>query len=217
MEPSRQRFLDAADRIFVENGYRGTTIRAVCADAGTSLAILHRNWPGKVALFTEVFRRHFDPLHLAQSARFAALTPTPGVEDILRAFFEPAFQRMGGNQQGLAVYCRALTDPSREARGIVAILIGDTRRQLIALLRNTMPGIDEARFFVMMNLVMGAFVFPQAFGHQLAVAMAFDDAALDWSGAADAMARMVAAALAVDGTRLQAARGTAGIPYGGHT
>lgn len=199
MESSRQRFLDAADRIFVENGYRGTTIRAVCADAGTSLAILHRNWPGKLALFTEVFRRHFDPLHAAQSAGFAALGPTPDAEAILRAFFEPAFQRMAkgmeGDRRGLAVYCRALTDPSREARGIVALLIGDTRRQLIALLRSTVPEIDEARFFVMMNLVMGAFVFPQAFGHQLAVAMAFDDAQLDWSGAAEAMARMVATAL----------------------
>jgi AcrR family transcriptional regulator len=195
MEPSRQRFLDAADRIFVENGYRGTTIRAVCAEAGTSLAILHRNWPGKEALFTEVFRRHFDPLHAAQSDRFAALGSGAVAEDVLLAFFEPAFARMGEDRQGLSVYCRALTDPSREARSIVAMLIGDTRRELIALIRSTVPAIDEPRFFVMMNLVMGAFVFPQAFGHQLAVAMAFDDGALDWSGAAGAMARMVAKAL----------------------
>ena len=195
MEPSRQRFLDAADRIFVENGYRGTTIRAVCAEAGTSLAILHRNWPGKQALFTEVFRRHFDPLHAAQADRFAALGEAPDAEAILRAFFEPAFERLGADRRGLAVYSLALTDPSREARGIVAVLIGDTRRHLIALLRGAVPQVDETRFFVMMNLVMGAFVFPQAFSHQLAVAMAFDDAALDWSGAAQAMATMVATAL----------------------
>ena len=196
MEPSRQRFLDAADRIFVENGYRGTTIRAVCAEAGTSLAILHRNWPGKAALFTEVFQRHFDPLHAAQAARFAALGNAPDAEAILRAFFEPAFQRLAADRHGLAVYSRALTDPSREARGIVAVLIGDTRRNLIALLRSALPHVDEARFFIMMNLVMGAFVFPQAFSHQLAVAMGFDDAGLDWSGAAETMARMVAKALA---------------------
>jgi len=196
MEPSRQRFLDAADRVFVENGYRGTTIRAVCAEAGTSLAILHRNWPGKQALFGEVFRRHFDPLHAAQAQRFAALGPGASAQDILRAFFEPAFERIGSGQRlGLAVYSRALTDPSREARSIVAELIGDTRRHLIAQLRGALPAVDEARFFVMMNLVMGAFVFPQAFGHQLAVAMAFDDATLDWSRAAEAMAQMVAAAL----------------------
>jgi len=195
MEPSRQRFLDAADRIFVENGYRGTTIRAVCAEAGTSLAILHRNWPGKQALFTEVFRRHFDPLHAAQADRFAALGEAPDAEAILRAFFEPAFERLGADRRGLAVYSLALTDPSREARGIVAVLIGDTRRHLIALLRGAVPQVDESRFFVMMNLVMGAFVFPQAFSHQLAVAMAFDDATLDWSGAAQAMATMVATAL----------------------
>ncbi|MDP9056190.1 MAG: TetR family transcriptional regulator [Pseudomonadota bacterium] len=195
MEPSRQRFLDAADRIFVENGYRGTTIRAVCADAGTSLAILHRNWPGKEALFTEVFRRHFDPLHAAQAERFAALDDNPCTEAILCAFFEPAFERLSADRRGLSVYSRALTDPSREARGIVALLIGDTRRQLIALLRNTVPHVDETRFYIMMNLVMGVFVYPQAFSHQLAVAMAFDDSALDWSDAAKAMARMVATAL----------------------
>jgi hypothetical protein len=53
----------------------------------------------------------------------------------------------------------------------------------------------------MMNLVMGAFVFPQAFGHQLAVAMAFDDVALDWAAAARVMARMVAQAVAAVSTQ----------------
>ena len=44
----------------------------------------------------------------------------------------------------------------------MVLLIGDTRRQLIALLRNTVPHVDETRFYIMMNLVM-VFVYPQEF------------------------------------------------------
>ena len=65
-DDSRERFLLAAERQFMEHGYRATTIRAICAEAGTSLATLNRNWPSKEALFTEMLKRHFDPLHEEQ-------------------------------------------------------------------------------------------------------------------------------------------------------
>lgn len=196
MESSRERFLDAADRAFVDQGYQGATIRAVCAASGASLAILHRNWPSKEALFKEVFRRHFDPIHAAQAARFdqlQTLGASHDVEAILLAFYEPAFVNgIDGRGGSKSVYCRALVDPAREAKRLVAELIKDTRSRLVGLLRVALPDLAEAEFFLVINLVMAAFVFPQAFGHQLAVAMAFDDSRLDRSATARVMARLVA-------------------------
>ena len=70
----------------MENGYRGTTIRAVCADAGTSLAILHRNWPGKEALFTEVFRDISTLCTPRKPNVLPRLTITPAPSNPVRVF-----------------------------------------------------------------------------------------------------------------------------------
>jgi AcrR family transcriptional regulator len=195
MDTSRARFLAAADHIFIEHGYRGTTIRAICAEAGTSLAILNRNWGDKESLFREVLRRHFDPIHNEQSRRLASLV-APSIEDVLIAFYEPAFtenEDLAGT--GRSVYCRALVDPAREMKILVAELIGDVRQALTGQIRRAIDERDDHQFFLVMNIVMGAFIYPQNFGHQLAVSMNFDDRSVDWSNAARSIAKKVAAAI----------------------
>lgn len=184
-EDSRERFLVAAEGLFVEHGYKGTTIRAICAEANTSLAILNRNWSSKEALFAEMLKRHFDPLHELQNRLLNAShvqCGKPDLSKVVTAFFQPAFRDIGSTRGHRAsVYSRALIDPSREIKQIVASLIDQTRSQLIELVREALPDIDQATLFVAMNVVFGAYVYPQAFGHQLATAMKIDDSTFDWN------------------------------------
>jgi AcrR family transcriptional regulator len=195
MDTSRARFLAAADRIFIKQGYRGTTIRAICAEAGTSLAILNRIWGDKESLFREVLERHFDPIHREQTLRLETLTD-PTIEEVLIAFYEPAFiDRPDLTGTGRSVYCRALVDPAHELKIMVAELIGGVREHLMRQIRGAIALRSDEQFFLTMNIVMGAFVYPQSFGHQLAVAMRYDDRAIDWSKAAHDVARRVAAAI----------------------
>lgn len=197
-EDSVTRFLIAADEIFVEMGYRGTTIRKICERAEVSLAILHRHWPSKEALFQQVFSRHFEPIHKEQHNLFDELLkslpdgakPTPA--QILEAFYKPAFLK--GNSQdklGHAVYCRAMIDPAPEAKKIVAKLIFEARARLIELMHLSVPHLNEREFFLAINLVFGGYIFPLAFGHQLAVAMNYQDENLDWAQTAKDVANLV--------------------------
>jgi len=189
-DDSRERFLLAAEQQFMEHGYRATTIRAICAEAGTSLAILNRNWPSKEALFAEMLKRHFDPLHEAQGRLLEEVLAgggRPSLSAVIAAFYAPAFARMGvGADQRTSIYSRALIDPSREIKQIVASLIEEVRARLIAAIGAALPGAGRRRLFLVMNLVLGGYVFPQAFGHQLATAMEIDDSAFNWAeGSAD--------------------------------
>jgi AcrR family transcriptional regulator len=194
-DDSRERFLIAAERLFMEHGYKGTTIRAICAEAGTSLAILNRNWPSKEALFAEMLKRHFDPLHEAQNRRFGELAVVdnpPPLLDVIKAFYRPAFARLNADvRQRTSIYSRALIDPSREIKIIVAGLIQETRTELIALINRALPGLDHGKAFLVMNVIFGAYVYPQAFGHQLASAMAIDDTSCDWQAGADDLATLL--------------------------
>jgi AcrR family transcriptional regulator len=199
-EDSRERFLIAAERLFVERGYKGTTIRAICSEANTSLAILNRNWPSKEALFAEMLRRHFDPLHAVQDKALLALavdSGTPSLGRVIDAFFKPAFSGISTSQaQRTSIYSRALIDPSHEIKQIVAHLIADTRARLIDLVGRSLPHLDRQQLFLTMNIVFGAYIYPQAFGHQLAMAMDVDDSGFDWNAGADRIVATLCAGLA---------------------
>lgn len=191
---SRDRFLVAADDQFIESGYDRCTIRSIAARAGTSLASLSRNWSGKQELFTEVFRRHFDPIHAAQNSGFDLLEASGklSAHTVIATFFGSA---MLGNDEDVRkshrIYSLALVDPSEEARIITRHLAEPVRRRLIDLLRRCLPTLDETRFFLAMNIVLGAYIYPLARGERLADVMGYDLAALDWSEAVGVLADMV--------------------------
>lgn len=200
-QSSRARFLLAADELFIRHGYDGCTIRAIAAQAGTSLASLSRNWKSKRHLFEEVFQRHFQPIHQAQHENFDALEAlgAPGVRDIIIAFFESAISRGGSEgeaRRSHMVYCCALIDPSEEARSITRPLVTPVRERLICLLRAAMPGIDEQRFFLVMTIVLGAYLYPQAHGSRLASIMGYDLGRMDWGKAPATLADLITAGLA---------------------
>lgn len=198
-DTSRQRFLECAERMFIEEGYRGTTIRSICAMAGTSLAILNRNWPSKEQLFREMLDRHFAPLHQVQNAAFDRLEARAGItiEEVLDAFFRPALEGIStdGKTGGL-VYSRALIDSSGVIKAIVADLITPTRQRLMSLVSRTLECEDPAMLFAYMNAILGAYVYPQAFGGQLARSMSLDLASADWSFQTDTLVAVLAKGLA---------------------
>lgn len=191
---SRQRFLEAADDQFILHGYDRCTIRAIASHAGTSLASLSRNWTSKRHLFEEVFKRHFDPIHAVQNEGFDAIERSGDVtvRSIVAAFFGAALAREDeASRKSHRVYCMALLDPSEEARSITRPLAEPVRARLIGLMRRALPLLDETRFFLAMNVVLGVYMYPQAHGERLAGIMNFDIATIDWAEATDILARMV--------------------------
>ncbi len=201
-DAGRLRFLAAADRVYIQEGYDGATIRAITAEAGTSLARLNRHWTGKQNLFAEVFARHFTPIHNAQNASFDALEARDGdisrVGDILDSFFSPALHGVTGEEKqrfSYQIYCLALTDPSPEARELVAPLVKDVRARLIAKLRLALPQLDEEAFFFACSTVLGAYVYPQINGRRLAEAMGISYDAINWAGAGKRIAMVLEAGL----------------------
>lgn len=202
-ESSRERFLDAADALFIREGYDRCTIRAISAAAGTSLAALSRHWDSKKQLFEEVLKRHFDPIHAAQNARFDIIEAqgAPVLREILEAFFSPALAgNIGPFEQRTShlVYCRALMDPSAEARAIARPLVRSTRERLIRLLRGVLLHLDETRFFLAMATVLGAYIYPQVNGQRLAEIMGIEFGAIDWTEAALVIPHYLEAGLQAD-------------------
>jgi len=94
MIETKQRILDAAERLFGEYGYSPTSVRHIISEAGVNLAAIHYHYGSKQDLLDQVILRKAGPMNehrlklLDQFEREAAPEPA-SVEKILEAFIMP--------------------------------------------------------------------------------------------------------------------------------
>lgn len=67
-EATRNQILDVAERLFAENGFAGTSMRALAEGASTSQALLHHHFGTKAALYEAVKRRYTERFRAMQEA-----------------------------------------------------------------------------------------------------------------------------------------------------
>ncbi len=81
-----ERILDAATRIFDEDGYAGTTTNEIAAVAGVSVGSLYQYFPNKDSILVALARRHVADVTTALTALLARTGPDPAamVEVVVR-------------------------------------------------------------------------------------------------------------------------------------
>ena len=95
MTDTRERLLDAAERLFAENGITETSLRTITTEAGANLASVNYHFGSKEALFREVIARRLGPinqerLRLLDACERAAGDAPPPLEAVIRAFVAPS-------------------------------------------------------------------------------------------------------------------------------
>lgn len=88
----RDRLLDAAEGLFCEKGFAGTSVRDIAASAGCNVASVNYYFGGKDKLYEEVWRRHLIPMRDARIVGInEVLSRGEGsytLEDLLKTFAE---------------------------------------------------------------------------------------------------------------------------------
>jgi AcrR family transcriptional regulator len=152
---TRTQLLDAAERLFAEHGYRGTSVRAITDLAGANLAAVGYHFGSKAELLGAVVRRAIEPILAAQAAgldRLLARTPDPPVAELVEAFAGPLFDEMPAGHEGGARTSRLIvtiiTDPAEEVRGWMGpaqVAVGD---RYLAAFGRALPSLsaDELLF-----------------------------------------------------------------------
>jgi AcrR family transcriptional regulator len=100
----RAEILEAAERIFVAEGYEGATIRKIADEVGVSSTALYMHFPDKAAILFDICRSTFEEL-LTRNAEIAA-KPVDAVVRV-RMMLE-AYMRWGLDHPNAyqLVYCR---------------------------------------------------------------------------------------------------------------
>jgi len=91
---TRQKILDAAEKLFARHGFESTSLRSIIASAGVNLGAIHYHFRSKEGLIRAVIERRFAPVNderLRLLAEYENRTDgrAPLVEEILEAFLAP--------------------------------------------------------------------------------------------------------------------------------
>jgi len=146
---TRSQILDAAEHLFAEHGYRGTSVRAITTLAGANLAAVGYHFGSKAELMAAVVRRVVEPIVAAQCAGLDALlarTPDPPVGDLVEAFAGPLFDGMPAGDEGGARRSRLivtiLSDPAEEARSWTGTAEDSVRERYFTAFARALPGLS---------------------------------------------------------------------------
>jgi TetR/AcrR family transcriptional regulator, regulator of cefoperazone and chloramphenicol sensitivity len=82
-DPTREKLLDTAGRIFADRGYQAATVREICDAAGENVAAIHYHFGDKLGLYTQVVQQSMQAAEIEGIRNALNLNSPP--QDILRA------------------------------------------------------------------------------------------------------------------------------------
>ncbi len=150
-DPVHEKLLDAAEKLFAEKGFDGTSVRDITAEAKCNVAAVNYHFGGKDNLYTEAFRRKLILLRDVRVTRIDEVMARGGettLEDLLRAFGKAFFEPLVGVSSGprfIKLWLREMLDQRLPA----AMFIEETFRPVLGSLQQALmkvcPGLDEPR------------------------------------------------------------------------
>jgi len=170
-QDTRDRIFDAAEALFLERGFDGTSMREVTARANVNLAAVNYHFGGKNGLFTAMIARRFDALNAARIAlldeyRRSADGAPLACEQVLAAMFVPALQlarepRHGG-RDFLRLLGRAYVDPSPTLRDFLAERYAPIIERFKEAFSDALPEIPRRELVWRLHFMMGALAYTLA-------------------------------------------------------
>lgn len=160
---SEAAFLDAAELVFAEKGYSGTSMRSVAEKANANLGAIHYYFGSKEALVRKVLERNLSSAVEDRKKKLKACEPesaelTPDFHRVLMAFTEPMFAIHRVNPVFDRMVLRIINDPAPQVRNLFAQLFDEGTHCFTALLRRCNPHLTSKEFYWRLNIIMGSVV-----------------------------------------------------------
>lgn len=162
---TRERILDAAERLFMAHGYEGTSVRQITGEAGVNLAAANYHFGSKEALMREVFRRRLDWLNeermriineLEREAAGNPLKPSQIVDAFFGTLIRMADDESHGGVTFLRLLGRTLTEPSEFIRTFLAHEYSTVVERYKEALFKALPDVPKAEIIWRFHFMLGA-------------------------------------------------------------
>ena len=149
-ELTKERILNAAERLFSERGIDGVSLREIASSAGVQLALISYYFRTKAGLYRAVFHRRIHPISAERTSRLRDLmarkNPPPTIEEVLDALARPWVELR--DKRGGLLYTRLIArevgDPREGSRGIVREMLDPIALEFIAAMEKLLPNHPKA-------------------------------------------------------------------------
>src|SRR3989440_3671773 len=166
---TRTRILDAAEELFMQHGFEGTSMRLLTTSAGVNLAAVNYHFGSKHALIEAVFRRRLDPMNAARVAALDELEATgrpPAPEAIIRAFVGPSLRLIedakSGGRNFIPLLGRTYTEPTKPIRILIGEMYAPAMQRYKAALERALPQMPRDELVWRMHFMFGTLAYTLA-------------------------------------------------------
>jgi AcrR family transcriptional regulator len=162
---TRERILNAAEQLFVSQGFEATSLRRITSEAGANLAAVNYHFGSKEALLREVFERRLRALNAErlaelEAAEVAANGRSLAMEKLIEAFLLPVLRlsrdRARGGHIFIRLLGRAYTEPTETVRRLLAEEYVEVVERFKRALFHALPHIPEKELIWRMHFALGA-------------------------------------------------------------
>ena len=184
-EVTRDRILKAAERLFADRGYDGTSIRAIVAKARVNQAAINYHFDGKDGLYREVLRTAFRAMTEDQLAH-GEETKAMSREDALRAFIRRQLHPLMGRDEysrHMRIFNWETVRPTPVFRALLSEEVAPFMGLAADLVRRFLPGADARTVTVASIWLIGqssVFLRNRETLAQPPVGLVLDDAVVEW-------------------------------------
>lgn len=163
---TKDRILNAAEALFAEQGFSGTSLREVTSRADVNIAAVNYHFGSKENLINEVFRRRMDEMSESRISLLEQATAQSScdLEPILRAFVIPALA-VSSERGGVAfirVIARAYAEKNDGLRAFLSARYGHVLREFAQALANCLPELSKEQLYWRLDFVAGALTYAMA-------------------------------------------------------
>jgi len=161
----QERLLDAAEELFCEHGFKGTSIRDIASSAGCNIASVNYHFGGKNNLYIEVWRRHLIPMRDARVESIEkVMSQNQGqieLEDLLKSFADTFVGSMIDPDKSSRLSClmaREYIERHLPANMFVDEVMTPTINSMRRALMKTCPSLDDSKVLMVIFSLVGQLV-----------------------------------------------------------
>jgi AcrR family transcriptional regulator len=184
-EVTRERILKAAERLFAERGYDGTSVRAIVAKARVNQAAINYHFDGKDGLYREVLRAAFRALtenQLTHAQETGAMSREQAVTEFIRRQLHPLTARDEYSRH-MRIFNWETVRPTPVFRSLLSEEAAPFMGLAADLVHRFLPGADHRTLMVAAIWLIGQCNVFLRNREQLAqppIGLELDEDAVDW-------------------------------------
>jgi len=159
---TRERLLDAAERLFAERGFRSASVRDITRESSCNIAAVNYHFGGKSNLYREVFLRRLravrkarlDGIDRALSRAGSQATLELLLQEFTGAFVSPYVDDPSG-RLWMLLLAQEMIDPQLPPATFQAEMIDPLERALSAALMQVCPGLEREEALLCTHSLVG--------------------------------------------------------------